>query len=220
MNRPYVRLIVVAILVACCLQTSWAQSPDANRVKQDLDDVRRRIGDQRVSRQTEVARLDQIIERLQERVTRLERQLMGSNQFPAISMVEAKAVLDFAEAQLKESERQRQDGAATETQVAGHRLSLVRARAQVEFAKAAHLDRTFSLELDVLHAERRLADATTKQKQLKQLVAKGYASSKSLQLRQLEVEQAHKTLLRARTRLQFQQVLADAEDAKFPVTDE
>lgn len=216
----YGRLIAVTILVACCSQDAGAQPRDADRVNRELEEARSRISDQRVSRQAEVMRLEQMIERLQERVTRLERQSMGPNYFPVISVLEAKAAFDFAEAQLKESEQRLQEGTATEAQVAGDRLAVVRARAQVDIAKAAQIDRTFSLELDVTHAERRLAEAKTKQERLEQLVAKGYGSVTGLQALELEVDQAQKELLRARTRLEFQQQVMGAKESTRRDADE
>ncbi|MDP6467581.1 MAG: hypothetical protein QF918_07575 [Pirellulaceae bacterium] len=218
-SRFYIRLIVVTFLVSCCTQVTWAQSRDANRIKRELDESRDRISGQRVSRQAEVIRLEQMIERLQARVTRLERQSMGSNHFPAVSVMEAKAVLNFAEEQLKESERLFKRGAATENQVASDRLAVVRARAQVNIAKAAQMDRRFSLELGVTHAEIRLADVMSKQDQLKRMVAKGFATARGLELRNLDVDQAQKELLRARARLEFQRQLTDTEEAKSADTD-
>lgn len=210
----YIRLIVVTILVTCCTQATWAQSRDVNRIKRELDESRDRISGQRVSRQAEVMRLEQMIERLQARVTRLERQSMGSNHFPAVSVTEAKAELIFAEAQLRESERLLKQGTATENQVAGDRLAVARARAQIKVARAAQVDRRFSLELDVTYAESRLAAVMSKQEQFKRLVAKGFATAQGLEFRKLDVDLAQKELLRAKARLEFQQQLTEAEEAK------
>ena len=98
----YGRLMAFTVLATCCAQDSWAQPRDADRVNRELEEARSNISDQRVSRQAEVMRLEQIIRRLESRVTRLERQLMGPNYFPTISIMEAEAALDFATAQFQQ----------------------------------------------------------------------------------------------------------------------
>ena len=47
-----------------------------------------------------------------------------------------------------------------------------------------------ALELDVLRAERRLAEETQEQKRLEQLLARGYGSTKNLELQRLDIDQA------------------------------
>ncbi|MBP89981.1 MAG: hypothetical protein CMJ64_25275 [Planctomycetaceae bacterium] len=56
----------------------------------------------------------------------------------------------------------------------------------------------------MIHAERRFAEETQKQKRLGQLMARRYGSTQNLELQRLDVEQAQKELLRARTRLELQ----------------
>ncbi len=216
----YIRLIAVTVLVTCCTQVIWAQSRDADRVKRQVDENRNQISGQRVSRQVEIIRLEQMIERLQARVTRLERQSMGSSYFPAVSVLEAKAMLAFAESQVKESERLFKLGFATERRVGSDRLAVVRAQAQVKVAQAGQADQRISAELAVKYAEGRLAEVMLKQEQLKRMVARGFATTEGLEVRKLEVAQAQQELLRAQARLKFQQQLMDTKEAKSTNVDE
>lgn len=217
MNRfLLVHLVVIVCVVAWCAQPAPSQPPRANRLKIELEEGRNRTTEQRVARQVEVIRLEKMIEHLQSRVTWLERQLLGTNQFPAITVLEAQATLQFAEAQLKATEQLQEKGAASETQVAGDQLAVVRARGQLAVAKAAQADRTVALEIEVTRAQRRLAEETQKQEQLQKLVVRGYGSEDGLRLQESAVELAQQELQRAQGRLALQHEIG-GEKEREPV---
>ena len=64
---------------------------------QDALGINSRISEQRVLRQTEVMRLEQLIDGIGKRVNRMERQLFANSRFPAITVSEAEAALVLAE---------------------------------------------------------------------------------------------------------------------------
>ncbi|MBP89982.1 MAG: hypothetical protein CMJ64_25280 [Planctomycetaceae bacterium] len=137
MNRfAPAQLVVIACLVVFASTETPGQPPETNRIESELQAGRSRIRGERVSRQVEVIRLEKAIERLQERVTRLERLSLRTTQFPAITVMEAEAELRYAESQLEESARLHEKGELSEARVASGRLSVVRARAQLEIARA------------------------------------------------------------------------------------
>ncbi len=68
------------------------------------------IGNQQVQRQTEIMRLERMLRQFESRVIRLERQLMSVSRLPTITMAEAKAGVEFAEVQLRESEELHKKG--------------------------------------------------------------------------------------------------------------
>jgi multidrug resistance efflux pump len=171
------------------------------------------IGNQQVQRQTEVMRLERMLRQFESRVIRLERQLMSVSRLPTITMAEAKAGVDFAEVQLRESEQLHKKGEITEVGLAADRLALARAQGQFDAAEAAHAESLMQLELDVLFAERQLLEQTNESSQLERLVAKGYANSNGLAYRKLDVGLAEKQLLRARLRLESQRKSAGEIDS-------
>ncbi len=172
------------------------------RLRGTLDVQNARIGEQRVQRQTEIMRLEGIIRGLESRMMRMERQLLVTPRLPAITIEEAEAGVEFAQAQLRETEQLHEQGEATELRVASDRLAATRARGQLQVAKAAHTESLITLELDVLYAERFLAEQLREKSQLERLVAKGYTSSDGLRLRLLDVGVAEKRLQIARLRLE------------------
>ncbi len=204
------RIVIVACLVAFHSQPGQTQPPSANRPPGSL--FRNRTSDERVSRQAEVLRLQQMIDGLRSRVQRLERQSFSSGQFPAFTVVESEAALSFAETRLAVSEQAFKDGEASELQVAGDRLGLVRARAQLDLARAAHADRSLVLETDVAYAQRRLVEESQKQQQLQLMVAKGYTSTDGLDLQTIDVDLARNELLRARSRLELHQKMSGSAE--------
>jgi hypothetical protein len=170
------------------------------------------IGGQQVQRQAEVSRLDRILDGFESRMTRLERQLLGATRMPMITIAEAEASVAFAQAQLRASERLQEQGEATELRLAADRLAVARAQGQFHSAKTAHADSLIVLELEVLHAERRLLRENQEQKSLERFVAKGYTSSDGLRLHLLDVSLAEKQLQLARLRLESQKKSAASSE--------
>ena len=87
-----------------------------------------RIDEQRVQRQTEVERLERIIERFESRVTRLERQLLVTSRLPGITIAEAEASVQFSDARLRESEQLQKKGEITKVRLSGDQLAVARAQ--------------------------------------------------------------------------------------------
>jgi hypothetical protein len=170
------------------------------------------IGGQQVQRQAEVSRLDRILDGFESRMTRLERQLLGATRMPMITIAEAEASVAFAQAQLRASERLQEQGEATELRLAADRLAVARAHGQFHSANTAHADSLIVLELEVLHAERRLLRENQEQKSLERFVAKGYTSSDGLRLHLLDVSLAEKQLQLARLRLESQKKSAASSE--------
>ena len=213
MNRsPWLLLALTAAVI--CFQSGESEGQitgdlrrapaelGKGRLQGELNVQRARIDEQRVQRQTEVIRLEQIIDRFQSRVTRLERQMLSMTRLPVISIAEAQAAVEYADAQLRESEQLHEKGEISDVQIAGDRLEVARAGGQLDAAKAAHADGLIALELDVLYAERHLYEQTQEKSQMERFVAKGYTSSDGLRLRILDVALAEKQLQLARLRLQ------------------
>ena len=212
MKRLFAVLVVAACLAAFVAPPAPSQRPTPGRVQRELEANRSRTADQRVARQVEVIRLEKMIERLEARILRLERQQLATSQFPAITVTEAEAALNFAEAELERSKALNQRDVATEADVAADQLAVIQARAQRQIAQAAQDDRIASLKVELTYAEQRVAEETQKQQQLEQLVARGYGSADGLKLQRLAVDVAKQELVRAKSRLAAQRELG-GEDA-------
>lgn len=211
MNKVMYTVLAACILVVLAKENG-AQPPRGVRLKNELDSQRSRINTERVLRQVEVGRLEQTLEQLDARVRRLERLMMATGRFPAITVMEAEAELALAETTLRASEEAHASGALSAARLAVDRLAAVRARAQLEMAKAAQQDRLIELELDVIHAERQLLNETQRLKGLERTLARGYGSPDRRQLLRLEIDRAQKELDRAKARLQSQQRTAAPGD--------
>lgn len=208
-----------AILITfAALALLFPSGLSAQRLGGNLDVTRSRIGDERVQRQTEVMRLERMLEAFETRITRLERQLMRSSRFPAITIAEAEAAVEFAKAQLQESEHEQKRGTATPVQVASDQLALARAQGQLESATAAVQENILTLEMDVVYAERRLLEARKEKEVHQRLAAKGYTSSDSLQFLILNEGLAEKELQLAKMRLQAQRKSAGQAEETPPAT--
>ncbi len=202
MNRAcFIGLILMACLIACYGQRGHGQPP-AGR-KGALGELGARVGDQRASRQAEVIRLDKRIDQLQSRVQQLERQIVVLSQAPIPDVAESEAALALAEARLAADERALSKGLIEELQVAADRYDVLRARKQLDLARAAYQDRTLTLEMDLTYAEGRLAEVNQRREYLERMVAKGYTSSDALKLQTNETEIARKQLEQAHKRLQL-----------------
>ncbi len=216
MNRlAFVFLVVVvplSVFFASDASAQTAQQLRKDRLRGELGIQRAAIGEQAVQRQTEVARLERLLEQMDSRLMRLERQLLTATSFPAITIGEAEATLEFSEQRLQESLQQLDAGAITDTQVARNRLSVAQARGQMQVAVAAHTESLLILELAVLAAERQLRQETQQKTQLERLVAKGYASSEGLQLQLIDVDAAEKQLQIAKLRLETQRKLSPPQN--------
>ncbi len=210
--RGYPVALATLTLFALLLPTAAsAQVVTPPRFGSNLDVTRSRIGDERVQRQTEVSRLEGLVETLSDKVIRLERHQLRSAQLPAISIAEALATLDFAKAQLKETEYQLERGEASEVQFARDRLALVRAQGQLESAKASYEERLVILELDVLHAENELFQLSREKELTKKFVAKGYTTSDHLRRLLMSEKLLEKELQLLKLRLQTQKRTAGQE---------
>lgn len=192
---------VICLLVLLGTQTdTLAQQPPVRRLDRDLETERNRISRERTSRQTEVARLERMVERLQERVVQLERRLFGSTQFPAITVNEAEAVLRFAKKRLDEDESLLEEGRLAESQVEADRLAVIRAKAQLSIAQAARRERSVILDIERIDAEKTVAEENRKLDQLRSLLAKGFGTTSNLELQKLVVARAEKELQRVKIR--------------------
>jgi hypothetical protein len=154
----------------------------------------------------------------------MERQMLSMSRLPAITIAESEAEVEFAEAQLKESEHLHGKGQRTEVEVARDRLSLVRARGQLDAARAAHAESKIILELEVAYAKRQLFQATNEKEQMQRFVAKGYTSSNGLRYQIMDVDLAEKQLQLAQLRLESQRKssgeLHSEGENKTPVEEE
>lgn len=213
---PTLMYLASAFLALALPSVASAQIVTPPRFGSNLDVTRSRIGDERVSRQTEVNRLERLLEEMDARVIRLERQQLRSAQFPAITISEASACLKFAEVQLKETEYQFERGEASEVQVARDRLALVRAQGQLDSAEAAHEERLLTLEMDVVFAQRQLFQLRRERELAQKLAAKGYTSSDALQSLLLNEKLAEKELQLVQVRLQTQQKAAGQDGVPTP----
>ena len=177
--------------IVCAPQSGLGQRPvvgPPSGIRGARGELGSRISGERTTRQVEVLRLEQSLDRLQSRVRRLERLVVSGGSLPAFTIEESQAELAFAETQLTARERDLQRGEASEVDVAADRLQVVRARSQLLVARAAHVDRKIALEIEVADARRKLIEETQQQQQLQRLVAKGYASTEGWELQQIEVE--------------------------------
>lgn len=206
-------LAALACFIALSCYTGQGQPPVGGRTRGDL---RSNVGDERVSRQAEILRLQQMIDRLDSRVQRLERQAVSPAQLPVFTITESQAALQFAELQLAASELAFKNQEVSELQVAAHRMDLARSRTQLEIAHAVHDDRTLALETSLAYAERRLVEETRKQQQLQRMVAKGYSPAEGLELQAIDLEIARKELSRERARMELHKKMAGIAD---PVND-
>jgi hypothetical protein len=206
-------LPLVALLSFCSSEASGQTLPGLRQgpLQGAFNVQGARIDEQRVNRQTEVARLERIIDAFESRVTRLERQLLVASRMPAITVAEAEAGVQFAIAQLRESAQLHKQGEATDVRLAGDRLAVARAQGQLDAATAAHADNLVRLELDVLYAEQILFKQNREKSQLERIVAKGYMSSSGLKNSLLGVGLAEKQLQLARLRLETQQKFAASD---------
>jgi hypothetical protein len=215
---------LAAWTIVCAPQSGLGQRPvvgPPSGIRGARGELGSRISGERTTRQVEVLRLEQSLDRLQSRVRRLERLVVSGGSLPAFTIEESQAELAFAETQLTAREHDLQRGEASEVDVAADRLQVVRARSQLLLARAAHVDRTIALETEVADARRKLIEETQQQQQLQRLVAKGYASTEGWELQQIKVEVAKKLLLRAQSRLELYQHLdspAELDQSPAPVT--
>lgn len=180
---------------------------------QDAFGINSRISEQRVLRQTEVMRLEQLIDGIGRRVTRMERQLLATSRFPAITVPEAEAALVLAETRLKATEKNRAEN--SEIQIAADQLAVTQAKGQLQIAIAAQAENLILLDLDRIHAESEYVAQSNELIFLERSVAKGYTSGDRLPQRRLEVELAKKRLDLAKLRLSTQKRLAGE-----PIADE
>lgn len=214
------RTLILAGIACTWLMADLSLAQTAGQLRRDrlrgtLDVQNARIGEQRVQRQTEVLRLEEMLRSVEDRMIRLERQILSNSQLPAITIAEAEAAVEFADVQFQASRQLYEKGDLSEVTLARHRLDLVRAEGQLNAAKVAHADRLIALELDVMYAERALADQSQQHQQLERLVAKGYGSTEGLKWRSYDVTIAEKQLEQARLRLAAQR---NAADDKNPAT--
>lgn len=211
------KLLLALLIVPFVLPSdpSMGQSGSLRRNARQIA-IDAQIGNQQVQRQSEVSRLERMLREFESRMIRVERQMMSLSRLPTITIAEAKAGLEFAQAQLRESEKLHKEGKINDVALAADRLALARARGQLDTAESAHAESLVRAEMDVLYAERELLTQTNENSQLERLVAKGYATSNSLAYRKLDVSLAEKQLQRARILLEAQKKSSDqAEDSEL-----
>ena len=132
------RLLLVSLALLACIPVGVAQGQTTQQLRRNSRQavLDAQIGNQQVQRQSEVMRLERMLGQFESRVIRLERQLMSLSRLPTITMAEAKAGVEFAELQLRESEKLHRQGEMTEVGVAADRLALARAKGQFDAAEA------------------------------------------------------------------------------------
>jgi hypothetical protein len=220
MHSYRVTLATLTMLVLVLPSPAIAQRTTPPSFGSNLDVTRSRIGDERVQRQTEVLRMERLLEGIDSRVVRLERQQLRSGRLPAITIAEAEAAVEFAKAQLQESEDQHERGDASKVDVAGDRLALARAQGQLDSAKAAHEENLLSLELDEVYAERQLFELRREKALTEKLAAKGYTTPDALHLLILNEKLAEKELQLVKLRLQTQRKAAGQDSTSDSATDD
>lgn len=197
--RRFVLLSSLTLLWANLGQAQLSGNLGNSGFEQDL--TRARIGEQRVQRQTEVMRLEAILDRLDSRLTRIERSMLANSRLPSFTVAESEASLKFSQAQLSACEQADNQQGDRELQLAKYRLAVVQAQGQLKVTKAADAERLLLLELELLHAERKLVVAAQEMNQLERLVARGYASSEGLKVKQNDQDIAEKEVRLAKLRL-------------------
>lgn len=198
-SRSVIVLTVFVLAGIFYAGTAVTQTPSLRR---DLS-LQSDIQQQRISRQTEIIRLETTVDRLEDRVARLERLQLGSSRLPMISNQEAQAAVRLAEARLAETKHQFEAGKAKASHVAADELELVRAAEQLKLAKAAATEGYAMLKLDFAIAQGRIAELRRQLKLSERLVARGLSNSDSQGLTQklLDVEKATQELNVLKARL-------------------
>ncbi|MGI9471351.1 MAG: hypothetical protein ACR2NZ_07470 [Rubripirellula sp.] len=194
-----------AMFVMLATTPSVGQTIGGLNSSRDALGTQSRISEQRVLRQTEVMRLERMIEGIANRVTRIERLLLANSRFPAITIPEASAALELAQTRLAASANQ--PGNDSTVQLATDQLAVAQARGQLTIAKAAQAENLIMLDLERIHAEREYVAQSTELQQLERAIAKGYMSSSGLAHQRLETELAKKRFDLAKLRLETQRTL-------------
>ncbi len=194
------RHCATAVLVTFLLPTAVS----AQRIRDEMGITRSRVSDERVQRQTEVMRLERMLESFETRMIRLERQRIRDSRMPAMTIAEAEATLKYAEAQLEETTYQLDRGEASKADVARDQLAVIRAQGQLDTAKAAQQESLLITEIDVAYAERRLLEAQQELQLTQRFAAKGYTTSDKLRMLVVEEKLARKELDLYRVRLAAQ----------------
>lgn len=211
------RTYLYALTLSMCFSaTAFAQQSNTtkNRIPRTklhsgLSSQQSRSGEQRVQRQAEILRLEQIIDDLRDRIERLERFHNSSNRLPMITVAEAQANLEYAEAQRTKAPAEEENaGGAAHVQDAKDRIAIVQARGQLAMAKAASQEAILAMELEVLYYQRRYTSTSVALKQLERLAARGLTSTEGLQTKMMDLQTAEKELQLAQLRLKTQQTLA------------
>ena len=168
-------------------------------------ELRNRIGNETVQRQSEIIRVDAVTSELETRISRIERQLLSTHTYPAMTIHEAEAALILAVAQ--HDEIQNQVGEPSKIQLATAQLAIARAEGQLQIARALRVETLILSELDVIMAEREVLIKSREYSLRQRLVAKGHATSLTLTEYQLEIDAANKKLGLMRLRLETQRKL-------------
>jgi len=145
------------------------------------------------------------ITELEKRVAKLERLLLVDALASTSTVSEAEAKLVAAEERLQYSQRLHGKGYVSKTDLDADRAGVLKARRQLELAKAAQDDITKVLEIEVLEAEHNLAVATQRLEYTERLAAKNYATEAAVKAEKLTVEKAFKELVRVEAKLQVHQ---------------
>ncbi|HUG91399.1 MAG TPA: prenyltransferase/squalene oxidase repeat-containing protein, partial [Planctomycetaceae bacterium] len=121
--------------------------------------------------------------------------------------------LALAEDQLQHAERMQSKGFVTPREVEAARLDVLKARRDVERARAGREDAKEVLEIDVLVAEHNLTAATERLQHTERLAEKGFVSPAQVEAARLDVEAACEKLNRVRAQQDPGERNDDPDDA-------
>jgi division protein CdvB (Snf7/Vps24/ESCRT-III family) len=158
------------------------------------------IGNEIVQRQSEILRVDTTTSQLESRISRIERQLLSTYNYPAMTIAEAEAALTLAVAQ--HDEMQNQAGEPTTVQLATAQLAIARAEGQLQIARVSRAENLILSKLDVITAEREFLLKGREYAFQQRLAAKGHTRLEALTELQLGIDAAQQKLELMRLRLE------------------
>jgi hypothetical protein len=174
--------------------------------------LQNRIGGETVQRQSEILRMDTTATQLESRISKLERQLLSTHSYPALTTAEAKAALALAIAQ--NIEIRSLPSKPTQVQIATGRLAVTRAESQLAIALALQKESMIFCELDIIAAERELLRTSKYFEMQQRLIAKGRTTSRGLAENKFAVTAAQRKVDLMRLRLKTLQTLEGITDSE------
>jgi multidrug resistance efflux pump len=139
------------------------------------------------------------LEKLETRVTELEKILFMTS---SMSLFEAERRLDDARWNLRESKQLLMQGMITQHQFQLEQLSVRQLERELEFAKSPAGQQIAISELEIIAAERRLAQAQYQLHGTEQIAGRGYGSNKQVERDREFVDIATRNLEAAKAKLE------------------